>query len=132
MVKCSHHSTTTHTLEMTQISEINQRLSDLPRRPAITAAAVGLEGGDLSSGSGPQTGTAHLVRLCWAGSPEFPDIHGHFSTHEPRPDESGADEKTSADTVVGLHTPQLLLISHRLGLRHVWGMGTIAERVRSR
>lgn len=98
--------TTTHTLEMAQIAELNARLTNT-RSPVITA-------GDLQMvadhGAGSEVpADAVLSRVSWQGSPEFPEIHGHFGA---------AGSERSAN----LHTAALQQISRRLLLRQRWGV----------
>ena len=100
---------TTHTIEMTQIKEINAKLRGRTGL-VITASELPLE---------TQPGDRHvpnpsgmLTRLSWKGSPSFPDIFGHFTTP------SGKESRRG----VLLHTAALKEISHRLGLHHAWGV----------
>lgn len=104
---------TTHTLEMEQIAALNTKLGDTDpsRRPPITAADLGLTGVQgWPRASGQLPAEAVLGRICWDGSPEFPDLHGHFAVGE-----TGA-------WVVDLHTVALQAISRRLATRQRWGI----------
>jgi hypothetical protein len=107
---------TTHTLEMAQVAELNGRLSHPDGSPPITADALGMGGAALhSSPAGSLPGTAVLVRLSWQGSPEFPDIYGHFG---------GA----SGDLYEALlHTAALHQLGHHLHVRQRWGIGPPEE-----
>lgn len=100
------HSTT-HTLEMAQIVELNLRLANT-RSPVITAGDLGMssEPGDTGAAVAAD---APLRRVSWRGSPEFPEIDGHFGA---------AGHEVSA----GLHTAALQQISRRLLLRQRWGV----------
>jgi len=102
---------TTHTVEMTQIADLNRRLEN-SRSAVITAAEIGMTGVDVV-GFGPTTldGSAVLVKVSWEGSPEFPTVHGHFRN-------PGSDRPRSAD----LHTHALKEISRRLHLQQRWGV----------
>ena len=108
-----HHpmSVTTHTLEMQQVAELNNRLQ---RDSAITAGRLGLGqvdcrwGGQLSR----LPDTAELIEVVWDGSPDFPDLHGHFCIAG-RP----------GHVVVDLHTPALRQLSRMLGVGQAWGVG---------
>ena len=109
---------TTHTLEMTQLADLNARLSE--HRAVITAAEIGLEGAhptDVEPGDGKRgglPGSAVLVRLGWDGPPEFPYVHACFSA---------AGESAGKETIwlVDLHTAGLRTLDHRLGMRQQWG-----------
>jgi hypothetical protein len=104
---------TTHTVEMAQITEINTKLQHHPSD--ITAAELGLGGRQLHGREHlNQTlpDSAVLARLCWEGPPDYPYIHAHFS----------AGAAAVADAVVDLHTEALKTLSHRLSLHHTWGV----------
>ena len=102
---------TTHTVEMAQIDDINRRL-DNSRSAVITAAEIGMTGSDVA-GFGPTAldAAAVLLKVTWEGSPEFPNVHGHFRN-------PGGDRPRSAD----LHTQALKEISRRLHLQQRWGV----------
>jgi hypothetical protein len=109
-MRCSPAPTTTHTVEMGQIVDLNHRLQGTLQH-VVTAADLGLEGAELlGHASARLPGPAVLVRLCWDGSPEFPYIHAHFSSDD--------------SLVVDMHTAALQELSHRLGLRQTWGVGS--------
>ena len=119
---------TTHTVEMAQINELNDRLATQPK-PVVTARDLGLtRARPLHRGAGATlNGSEVLTRLTWDGPPEFPYIHGCFrSVHEP-----------DTPLVADLHTAGLRELSRRLGYRHVWGVGSpdpnsgAASRVRT-
>jgi len=101
---------TTHTLEMAQIDDLNERLIS-HRSDPVTAAAVGLGGAPLLRSAGRLPETAVLVRVSWQGSPEFPDIHGHFISDPGGP------------LCTLMHTAALDQLGRRLGLRQRWGVG---------
>jgi hypothetical protein len=102
---------TTHTLEMAQVVELNERLADHCGPTAITAEAVGMAGARLHlHHAAVLAGDAVLVRVSWQGSPEFPDIYGHFGPG-PGPAE------------VLFHTAGLNQLAHALGVRQRWGVG---------
>jgi hypothetical protein len=109
---------TTHTVEMTQLAELNDRLA--ARDPAETISAADLGLADVivvSHGDGEGLGLpaeALIERVCYQGPPEFPYIHAHF-----RPDPAEI-----ATLTVDLHTGALRELSHRLHLRDVWGVGS--------
>ena len=102
---------TTHTVEMTQITDMNRRLTNAVS-PVITAAELGMTGADVV-GLGPDglDASAVLLNVTWEGSPEFPTVHGHFR-------EPGGERPRSA----GLHTEALKVISRRLHLQQRWGV----------
>jgi hypothetical protein len=101
---------TTHTLEMAQVVELNERLRRKPGAAAITAASLGMGGAPLQpAGAGRLTDDAVLVRLSWQGSPEFPDIYGHFG-------------RTGLLQAL-LHTASLNQLGHQLNVRQRWGIG---------
>ncbi len=108
-----HHpmSATTHTLEMQQVAELNNRLQ---RDQAITAGRLGL--GQIDCRSGGQLirlpHTAELIEVVWDGSPDFPDLHGRFGIAG-RP----------GHVVVDLQTPALRQLSRMLGVGQTWGVG---------
>jgi hypothetical protein len=108
---------TTHTVDMSQIAELNRRLITPPHGLPVTAADLGLDGAQVR---GRQhltlAGSAHLLRVRWDGAPEFPDIHGCFS-----------GSPGAHDLVVDLHTDALRKLSKHLHARHVWGQGSIPE-----
>lgn len=107
-------SRTTHTLEMTQIDDLNAHLTSSPYASTITAALLGLEGAKLVRGHSGDglPGTARLRRLCWDGPADYPYIHGHFSTNA----------NGDAQLVVDMHTAHLKVLAHRLSLHQVWGV----------
>jgi len=101
---------TTHTVVLSQLDELNRRLS--AQRLRITAAELGLAGAKARAG-GPDdrlSGSAVLVRLCWDGPPEYPYIHAHFAI---------ADQEVPRH--VDLHTATLRELGRRLGVRQQWG-----------
>lgn len=102
---------TTHTLEMAQVVELNERLADHHGSAEITAEALGMAGARLHPpGAAGLAGGAVLVRVSWQGSPEFPDIYGHFGPGR------GSSEAL-------LHTAALNQLAHALGVRQCWGIG---------
>ena len=108
-------SSTTHTVEISQLEELNDRLGRRePAAPKITADELGMADAALPQSSAVLPGSAVLVRLCWDGAPEYPYIHGHFA--------SGVGDQGTL--VVDLHTVALRALSHRLHLHHVWGTGS--------
>ncbi len=114
-----HHrhqvSLTTHTVEMAQIAAINDRLREREGAHAISASLLGMQGVKLSSGREDDDnvlpGEAIITGLSFDGPPEFPYVHGHFTT-----DPSGHGSLT-----VDLHTDALRKLSHLLGFQHLWG-----------
>lgn len=120
-MKPSHLPATTHTVEMRQIDELNERLAELPRTALPSADLLGLADTQVIPYS---TGTrlsaaATLVKLTWQGSPEYPYIRGHFSS----------DGSATPVHVAELHTPALLELCRHLKVRQSWGMGTIPPHV---
>jgi hypothetical protein len=113
---CSSSPTTTSTVEMAQIADLNARLRSSADRTPITATDLGLDGASLLSErpAGTLPGTAVLDRLCWDGPPEYPYIHAHFSTNGGK----------TAPLIADIHTRALQQLSHRLRARHVWGVGS--------
>ena len=110
---------TTHTVEMQQIAELDARLQERPPAQRITADDLGLTGYCMSMpATTPLQREAVLVRVSWNGSPEFPYVHGHFR--------NGADHPT----VVEFHTEALRHLSRRLGARHSWGLGSVPDSPR--
>ena len=114
----AHHpiDPTTHTIEMGQAAEINQRLQDR-EQPALRAADLDLAGAQLYDAHGARTvrelsGRARLAAVVLTGAPTFPNIYAEFAAE-------GSDR---ADQRVLLHTDQLRALSRRLGLRHRWGL----------
>jgi hypothetical protein len=101
---------TTHTIEMTQIKEINAKLEEASG-VVITASDIPLE---TQPGERPVPvhPSSMLARLSWKGSPSFPDIYAYFTTP------SGKQMRRG----VLLHTAALKEISHRLNLHHAWGV----------
>jgi hypothetical protein len=111
---------TTHTLEMAQVLELNERLRDRSGSTAITAGALGLGGVALHpAGAAGLADDAVLVRVSWQGSPEFPDVYAHFG-----PGRGGRLQ-------VLLHTAALQELCHLLGLRQRWGVGLPVAAPRS-
>lgn len=103
---------TTHTLEMAQVAELNERLKGRTGPTAITAAALGMGGAPLQPGGAAGLADEEvLVRVSWQGSPEFPDVYGHF----------GAGRGGRLQAL--LHTAPLDRLGHLLGLRQRWGVG---------
>ena len=102
---------TTHTLEMAQIEDLNERLIG-HRSDPVTAAAIGMGNTPLLRTAGQLPDAAVLVRVSWQGSPEFPDIHGHFTSGQGGPPLCAA-----------MHTAALDQLGRHLGLRQRWGIG---------
>lgn len=97
-----HHqlATTTHTVELVQLHEINAALASGHQ---VTAASVGVR---------TASEDAVLRYLEASGPPEYPYIYGHFHT-----------PGTTDTSRVELHTAQLRAISHHLSLTsHTWGI----------
>lgn len=108
-------SPSTHTLEMAQLAELEERLG---AGPPPTAADLGLEGAPVHGRPGHRlVAGAVLTQVVWAGAPAFPDVHAVFAEGPGGP----------GRLVVDLHTPALRALSSRLGLRHVWGVGPSAS-----
>lgn len=107
-----HHqpSVATHTVELLQLHEINDRLARNGR--VFTAAELGATRGEAAYGQEQLLlpPTAVLTGLSWDGPPLFPYIHAHFVL-------DGRGEPM----LVEMHSAALREISHLLGLRHVWG-----------
>lgn len=102
---------TTHTLEMAQVAELNERLTSHTGSPTITAAALGMGGAPLHPrATEGLPDAAVLVRVSWQGSPEFPDVYGHFGAG-PGPFQAL------------LHTAALNQLAHHLRVRQHWGIG---------
>jgi hypothetical protein len=110
LIVVRRRATTTHTIEMAQIKEINAKLK-MQSGVVITASELPLETqpGDRHA---PVNPSALLTRLSWTGSPSFPDIFAHFS--------APGSEKSRRR--IRLHTAALKEISRRLGLHHAWGI----------
>jgi hypothetical protein len=110
----SHPTTTTHTVEMQQISELNHCLALRPAH-VITAGDLGLANVSVTSKrvAGGLPSSARIVRVCWDGPPEYPYLHGHFA----------AEGSQDSSLHVDLHTAALRELSHRLHLHHTWGWG---------
>ncbi|MGZ4602694.1 MAG: hypothetical protein ACXV0U_03740 [Kineosporiaceae bacterium] len=129
---------TTHSVELRQIREIEERLSD-GRAPGLPRArGLGLTGAAVRPGmvdtvvarrahipagwpvaAPPVDGLAPdlpLVQLVAAGSPTFPYIYGLFAAGP-----SGGDSARLLPII--LHTEQLRRISAHYGLHHRWGDG---------
>jgi hypothetical protein len=98
-------SRTTHTLDMAQIAEIDERLTS-PRAPSVTPLDLDLDVAGLAP-------SAVLTNVWWEGSPEFPYIYGDFS---------GVTDAGATPVHVQLHTPSLIRLSQLLGLHHRWGV----------
>jgi hypothetical protein len=96
---------TTHTLDMAQIAQLNERLS-APGAAPITMADLGVAAAGVPS-------SAVLTKVWWEGSPEFPYIYG---------DLSAAAGGGTAPAHVLLHTQALRALSQALGLHHRWGV----------
>ena len=108
-------SSTTHTVEMAQIAAINNRLREREGAHAINASLLGMQGVKLASGSVDDddflSGEAVITGLSFDGPPEFPYVHGHFTT----------DLSVHGSLTVDLHTDALRKLSHLLGFQHLWG-----------
>jgi hypothetical protein len=107
----NRQSATTHIVEVSQIVEINRRLTNSVS-PVITAGELGMTGTDVA-GSAPDTldASAVLLNLTWEGSTEPPIVHGHFRNPGSNPTGS-----------VGLSSDALKVVSRRLHLQQRWGM----------
>jgi hypothetical protein len=116
LIVVRRRATTTHTIEMAQIKEINAKLK-MQSGVVIMASELPLETqpGDRHV---PVNPSALLTRLSWTGSPSFPDIFAHFT----------APGSEKARRRVRLHTAALKEISRRLGLHHAWGGTAIGPR----
>lgn len=97
-------SRTTHTLDMEQIAELDDRLV-APNARTVTAEELGIADARLAP-------SAALTKVWWEGAPEFPYIFGDFA----------ASSGSGAAVHVALHTPHLLKLSQLLGLHHRWGV----------
>jgi hypothetical protein len=103
----------THTVELQQIAEINDRLR--PDGARLTAGAIGFTG-VTGVGSKPEVAEARAAHALWLlrvrleGSPSFPWVYGEFAPNPGQP---------PLRTL--LHTPHLRAISSALGLHHHWG-----------
>lgn len=107
---------TTHTLEMEQVADLNARLTDRQGSPPCTAATLGMVGAPLHPiGADGLADAAVLVRVSWQGSPEFPDVYGHFRVGRAHPVQAL------------LHTAALNRVAHHLGVRQRWGVGPVAS-----
>ena len=127
-------ATTTRTLELRQVDEINQRLAEAGRTE-VTAAMLGLEGAQLPASSFPKfelfmidsSGPRTLPPLAvidhvWAeGTPGFPYLMGYFRTQP-----AELDLPPMQGLVVSLHTDALGRLSRQLRLRHCWGLDAVA------
>jgi len=103
---------TTHTVEMEQLAQLNSGLRERDPSQSILASLLGLQGVELSSDSGSRLeGDAVLVKVSFDGPPEFPYVHAQFRTD--------ADDQGSLRAE--LHTDALRTLSHLLHLQHVWG-----------
>ena len=108
-----HHPmpATTHTVEMRQVADLNERLRT---DTAITAGRLGPR--QANSRSGGQLSrlpeTAELIQVAWDGPPDFPNLYGLFSIAS-RP----------GHVIVDLHTPTLRQLCHVLRIQQVWGIG---------
>jgi hypothetical protein len=137
---CPHEiASTTHSLEMTQIQQINRHLANAgtglraqdldlvgvavhpDHVDTVAAHRAHLPAHLLSPSPAVErlAPDARLVQLVAAGSPTFPYIYGLFASH-------GLDTTDPATTgvrllPVTLHTRQLRLISAHCHLHHRWG-----------
>lgn len=107
-----HHqlSSATHTIELSQLAEINSRLPEQRRFPTAGDLGIGAEMQERHATGDQVSESAILIGLIWEGPPQFPYIRGLFHVeahHDPRP--------------VDLHTESLRRLSLLLGLRHTWG-----------
>lgn len=107
-----HLSRATHTLDLAQLAQIDERLA-ASGAPTLTAADLGLADDAVP-------GAAVLLRVWCRGDPEFPDIFGDFGG--PSTSASASAGPVAAGTHVRLHTPSLLALSRLLGLHHRWGV----------
>jgi hypothetical protein len=117
----AHHdlSRSTHTPELRQVRELNERLAAASRAGApVTAEALGLTGQPVEGGqsSAPQEvpASALLDHLSAEGPPDFPYIAARFRT-------AGAPGAPSPLLEVAIHTATLHRLSQTFGLHHVWG-----------
>jgi hypothetical protein len=125
----------THTVEMAQVVEINERLaaafdSEAQESLLITAELLGLAGATVHPNVADRPvaaliprqrshnevtalpGPARLVRVLAAGAPSYPYLYGAFA-------ESAVGQR---ELPAILHTEQLKVISSMLRLRsHQWG-----------
>ncbi len=102
-------SSGTHTVAMSQLTQLDQVLSGRTR--PMTAAEIGAEGNGTAEDATPLPGSAVLLDLCWEGPPAFPYVSGHFTL------DAGANRVHVLLSAAELHE-----ISHRLGMRHVWDL----------
>ena len=111
-------SRTTHTVEMTQIAELNDCLGTRDPADTISADDLGLAGVAVLSGGDVEhnglPGRAVLERVSCDGPPEFPYIHAQFRRG---PSEPGS-------LTIDLHTHALRELSRLLHLHEVWGVGS--------
>jgi hypothetical protein len=101
---------TTHTVMLTQLSEINARLADRPRSSPVTPDDLGVLVTAVPGARPPAV--AVLDHLSCSGDPEWPLIEAHFDRGWPG----------GGSVAVRMHTPSLRRLSKLLGLRQVWGI----------
>ena len=118
---------TSHTLELTQVREINERLAAVSDQHPVTAQALGVEGEAvrarrdrvplvpwLPATTGHLPTGAVLDRVAVEGPPTCPYVWGVFRS-------------PAGDRPVNLHTGALVRLSRALGLTgHRWGDGWLA------
>ncbi|GAA3628021.1 hypothetical protein GCM10022223_51670 [Kineosporia mesophila] len=121
-------ATTTHTVELDQVQEINRRLE---ARADVTAAMLGMEGAPAGApatftvtlfGAGtpavrPLGRKAVLRSVTAKGSPEFPYVLGHFS--------DDGDRTGNSARVVELHSQALHQLCLKMGLSQCWGTDAV-------
>lgn len=116
---------TTHTVEMTQIAELNDHLRSRDPGEPISATDLGVAGvAVLSGGDADHKGLpaqAVLERVCYDGPPEFPYIHAHFRPAAAEP----------GQLTVDLHTEALRDLNRLLHLHGVWGVGSPGDAGRA-
>lgn len=127
MVDGDHHphdlSPGTHTPELEQVHELNERLSEqIGAGAGVTAADLGLAGHPVEETGEPALpgglpAEAVLDHLSAQGPPDFPYIAGCFRTSPG----GGPDAPAQPLPRIGMHTAALRRLSRFLHCRHVWG-----------
>lgn len=120
---CHDLSPGTHTPELQQVHELNERLSEqIGAGTGVTAADLGLTGHPVEGTGAPFSAgglpaDAVLDHLSAQGPPDFPYITGYFRTAP----NVGPDRAAEPLPQIGMHTATLLRLSRILCCRHVWG-----------
>jgi hypothetical protein len=117
-----HMPSTSHTVVLAQLYDLERALVQSGKSHGITADELGLTDAALLPDHQSETlpAAAVLERLWWEGPSEYPFVYASFRL---QPDDDEEDDKDADvdELLTNLHTAALQALSHRLKLHQSWG-----------